>query len=168
MDRGGCVIFAGSFNKVLFPSLRLGYVVAPADLIARFEAVKSITSRHAQLLDQAVLCDFIAAGHFARHLRRMREVYAERLSVLLEAARAHLAGAVEISDIEAGLQTVAWLRGDIDAGLAEERARSRGIHVTALHKFASQPLDKDGLQLGFAAIGPAEIRRGIRELSSVF
>jgi GntR family transcriptional regulator/MocR family aminotransferase len=167
MDRDGCVVFAGSFNKVLFPSLRLGYIVAPPDLISRFEAVKSITSRHAQLFDQAVLCDFIAGGHFARHLRRMREIYAERLSVLLETVRARLEGAMEISDIEAGLQTAAWLRDDFDANAVEAQARARGLHVTSLSKFASRPLAREGLQLGFAAITPAEIRRGVRELAAV-
>jgi GntR family transcriptional regulator/MocR family aminotransferase len=145
----------------------LGYLVAPADLIARFEAVKSITSRHAQLMDQAVLCDFIIEGHFARHLRRMREIYAERLSVLLDAVKKRLAGVMEISDVEAGLQTAAWLRPGIDACAVERSAKARGVHVTAISRFACRPLAKDGLQLGFAAIGPEEIRRGVDELASV-
>lgn len=167
IDRSASVIFTGSFNKVLFPSLRLGYIVAPPEVLAKMEAVKSITSRHAQLVDQVVLCDFITQGHFARHVRRMREVYAERLDVLLEAVRSRLAGALEISDIEAGLQTAAWLRDDIDANAVEAAARARGIHVTALNAFARAPLPRDGLQLGFAAVGPAEIRRGVRELERV-
>lgn len=167
IDRGGNVVFTGSFNKVLFPSLRLGYIVAPLDVLAKLEAVKSITSRHAQLIDQIVLCDFIAQGHFARHIRRMREVYAERLSVLLESVRKHLDGAMEISDIEAGLQTAAWLRSDIDAVAVEGAARERGIHVSALSGFARLPLSRNGLQLGFAAVNPAEIRRGVRELERI-
>lgn len=167
IDRCGNVIFAGSFNKVLFPSLRLGYVVAPEDVLARLEAVKSITSRHTQLIDQVVLCDFIAQGHFARHVRRMREVYAERLSVLLDSVRKELDGVMQISDIEAGLQTAAWLRPDIDAHAVEHRARARGIHVSALSNFARHPRSKDGLQLGFAAVGAGEIRRGVRELAAI-
>lgn len=74
LDRNGLVLFAGSFSKVLFPSLRLGYLVIPADLLDYFAAAISVTSRHAPLLEQAVLCDFITEGHFGRHLRRMREV----------------------------------------------------------------------------------------------
>ncbi len=167
IDRSGRVIFAGSFSKVLFPSLRVGYVVAPPDVISRFRAVKSITTRHVQVLDQAVLCDFITGGHFARHIRRMREVYAERLGVLLEAVRERLAGALEISEVEAGLQTAAWLRGDIDAPSVQRRAAERGLHVTALSAFARRPLERDGLQLGFAAVSPAELRRGVRELANV-
>lgn len=106
LDRHGLVLFAGTFSKVLFPSLRLGYLVVPPDLADSFAATKSMTSRHAPLLEQAMLCDFITEGHFGRHIRRMREVYAERLSVLLESARQRLAGLLEISSIEAGLQTM--------------------------------------------------------------
>src|SRR5258707_9212445 len=92
LDRAGRVLYAGTFSKTLFPSLRLGYLVVPMDLISVFRTAKAVTNRHAQLLDQAVLCDFISEGHFGRHLRRMREVYSERLSVLLESARQRLAG----------------------------------------------------------------------------
>src|SRR5262249_52794762 len=106
LDRNGLVLFAGSFSKVLFPSLRLGYLVIPRDLVSYFEATKSVTSRHSPLLEQAVLTDFIVQGHFARHIRRMREIYAQRLSVLLESAGQRLSGLMEISSIEAGLQTV--------------------------------------------------------------
>jgi GntR family transcriptional regulator/MocR family aminotransferase len=74
------VLFTGSFSKVLFPSLRLGYLVVPPDMVDYVSATVSVTSRHAPLLEQAVLCDFIAEGHFGRHLRRMRQIYAERLS----------------------------------------------------------------------------------------
>ena len=94
LDRNGLVLFAGSFSKVLFPSFRLGYLVIPADLLDYFAAAISVTSRHAPLLEQAVLCDFITEGHFGRHLRRMREVYAERLSVLLESRAAEARGTV--------------------------------------------------------------------------
>jgi GntR family transcriptional regulator/MocR family aminotransferase len=107
LDRCGPVLLTGSFSKVLFPSLRLGYLVVPPDLVDYVSAALSVTSRHAPLLEQAVLCDFITEGHFGRHLRRMREVYAERLSTLVECARERLTGLLEISGVEAGLQTVA-------------------------------------------------------------
>jgi len=76
LDRHGLVLFAGSFSKVLFPSLRLGYLVIPEDLVDRFAAAKSVASRHAPPFEQAVLSEFITEGHFGRHVRRMREVYA--------------------------------------------------------------------------------------------
>ncbi|MCG3158088.1 MAG: HTH-type transcriptional regulatory protein GabR [bacterium] len=165
LDRHGLVLFAGTFNKVLFPSLRLGYLVIPADLTDHFAATISVTSRHAPLLTQAVLCDFMTAGHFARHLRRMREVYAERLSVLMESSRQKLAGLLEISNIEAGLQTVGWLRHGIAAKSVAEAAAGRNVEVTPLRRYSRQRLAGEGLQLGFAAVDTSEIRRGVRELA---
>ena len=96
LDRAGVVIFAGTFNEVLFPALRLAYLVVPPTMVDRFAAAQSVTMRHAPLLDQAVLCDFITEGHFARHIRRMRELYAERLAVFLESSRSRLDGLLEI------------------------------------------------------------------------
>jgi GntR family transcriptional regulator/MocR family aminotransferase len=167
IDRGANVIFAGSFNKVLFPSLRLGYIVAPPDLADRFAAAKSLTTRHAQLIEQAVLCDFMTQGHFARHLRRMREVYAERLSALVQCIRERLDGVLEVPAIEAGLQTVAWLPHGVDANIVQQRAREAGLAVNAVSAFARRPLERDGLQLGFAAIGTREIKRGVERLAHV-
>jgi len=165
LDSNGRVLFAGSFSKVLFPSLRLGYLVIPTDLIPYFAAAKSLTTRHAPLLEQAVLCDFITEGHFARHIRRMREVYAERLSVLLDEAERRLAGFLEISNIEAGLQTTGWLCDGIDAESAAGAAAARNVEVFPLRRYSRRRMMREGLQLGFAAVDPREIRRGIRELA---
>ena len=171
LDGNGCVLFAGSFSKVLFPSLRLGYLVIPEDLVNYFAAAKSITTRHAQLLDQAVLCDFIADGHFGRHLRRMRSVYAERLATLLASARGTLAGLLDISSVEAGLQTVGWLRGGITGKSAARAAAARNVDAIPLRLYTQgQALLNglqlgEGLQLGFAAVDAREIQRGVQELA---
>jgi GntR family transcriptional regulator/MocR family aminotransferase len=165
LDRHGLVLFTGSFSKVLFPSLRLGYLVVPPDLVDYVSATLSVTSRHAPLLEQAVLCDFITEGHFGRHLRRMREVYAERLSVLLECARQSLSGLLEISGVEAGLQTAGWLSGGIDGELAAAAAANREVEVTPLSRYSRGRMAREGLQLGFAAVDVKEIRRGVRELA---
>jgi len=166
LDRHGQVLFAGSFSKVLFPSPRLGYLVVPLDLLDRFAAARSIASRHAPLLDQAVLTDFISGGHFGRHIRRMRAVYAERLSVLLDSAKEELAGLLDLSGVEAGLQTVGWLRGGIDAAAAASAAAGREVEVTPVSRYASGRVAPDGLVLGFAAVDSGEIRRGVRQLAA--
>src|ERR1700728_2428723 len=152
LDQHGLVLFAGSFSKVLFPALRLGYLVLPPDLVDTFAAAKSILNRHAAPFEQTVLCDFINEGHFARHLRRMREVYAERLSILMESARKKLTGLLELSSVEAGLQTVAWLCPAIDSAAAARAARARKVEVTALSLYSRGALRREGLQLGFAAV----------------
>ncbi|MBV8200571.1 MAG: PLP-dependent aminotransferase family protein [Acidobacteria bacterium] len=166
LDRHGQVLFAGSFSKVLFPSLRLGYLVVPEDLVDACAATQSITHRHAPLLEQATLADFMTGGHFERHIRRMRQVYAERRSALVEHAAERLAGLLEISSVEAGLQTVGWLRGGIDGETAASAAARRQVEVTPLVRYTGEPLANDGLQLGFAAVGPQEIRRGVEDLAA--
>jgi GntR family transcriptional regulator/MocR family aminotransferase len=165
LDHHGAVLYAGSFSKVLFPALRLGYMVIPSDLVHHFEAAISLTVRHAPLLDQLVLTDFITEGHFGRHVRRMREVYAERLSVLLEVARLRLAGLLDISSVEAGLQTVGWLCGGIAAESATKAAAKRQVDVTPLSQYTHGRVSQEGLQLGFAATDVKEIRRGVTELA---
>jgi len=165
LDPDGQVLFFGTFSKVLFPSLRIAYLVIPHDLVDRFAAVLAMTRRHAPLLDQAVLSDFIAEGHFGRHLRRMRQIYAERLAVLLDHARRRLVGLLEVSDIEAGLQTTGWLRNGISARDAAHAALARGVEVTPLSGYARRPMPREGLQLGFAAVDAREIGRGVRELA---
>jgi len=166
LDRHGVVLFAGSFSKVLFPGLRLGYLIVPPDLVERVTAVQSIRTRHAPMVTQAVLCDFIADGHFARHVRRMREVYAERLGVLLDAAREQLDGVLAITGVEAGLQTAAWLTAGHDAARVQALAAKRQVEVTPLGPYVSGSLRRQGLHLGFAAVDAREIRRGVSELAA--
>lgn len=166
LDRHDLVIFAGSFSKVMFSALRLGYVVIPEDLMDRFAAALSITTLHAPLLDQVVLTDFISAGHFGRHIRRMRGVYAERLGTLLESAGRELAGLLTISEVEAGLQTVGWLQGAMDGNAAARAAAKRDVEVNPLSRYGRGRGLAKGLQLGFAAVDVLEIRRGVRDLAS--
>jgi GntR family transcriptional regulator/MocR family aminotransferase len=168
LDRGGKVIFCGSFNKVMFPSLRLGYLVLPPNLVDVFAHTKAMTTRHHSLLDQAVLCDFIEQGHLGRHLRRMRKVYEERFFLLLECAREHLGEYLEISNIEAGLQTIGLLRNNISAELVAERAAMEDIDVVPLSRFCYAASIPEGLQIGFAAVHEKEIKAGVLKLARIF
>ncbi|MGH9499049.1 MAG: PLP-dependent aminotransferase family protein [Terriglobales bacterium] len=167
LDRAGVVIYAGSFTDALFPALRLGYVVAPPDMVDVFGAAGSVSTHHPPLIDQAILCDFIVEGHFARHVRRMRELYAERLGVLLEAARDQLGGWLEISDVEAGLRTVGWLQREISAEKVARAAAERDVEVVPLGRYAYGRVRPNGLVLGFAAVDGRELRRGVAELAKV-
>lgn len=165
LDQQGTVLYAGTFSKTLFPSLRLGYMVVPDFLIDRIEAMKSTTNRHAPVLEQAVLHAFMAEGHFNRHVRRMRAIYAERLEILLTEARAELDGLLTITGIEAGLQTAGWLPPGADAERAAGAAAKLGVEVIPLSCYARGKLSRDGLQLGFAAVDAPEIRRGMERLA---
>jgi GntR family transcriptional regulator / MocR family aminotransferase len=165
LDRAGVVVFAGSFTNVLFPALRLGYVVVPQSMVEVFAAAASVSTHHPPLIDQAILCDFIAEGHFARHVRRMRELYAERLSVLTAAARARLDGLLKVADIEAGLRTVGWLQGGISAEAAARAAAERDVEVNPLSRYAYGRTSRNGLVLGFAAVDEKELKRGVEDLA---
>jgi GntR family transcriptional regulator/MocR family aminotransferase len=165
LDRQGRVIYVGTFNKVLFPGLRLGYVVVPDGLVDGVAALKSIATRHAPVLEQLVLLDFLAEGHFGRHLRRMRETYAERLSALRYAAAGDLAPWLTVSEIEAGLQTVGWLSAGMRDQAVARAARALDVEVTALSRYCRERRCRPGVLLGFGAVDPAEIVRGSRALA---
>lgn len=165
LDTAGQVLFAGTFSKVLFPSIRLGYLVVPDDVAEPLRTLLSVTTRHAPLLDQAVLTEFITSGHFGRHVRRMREMYAERLSVLLDYGRSVLGDRLQISPIEAGLQTVGWLPDGMHAADVVRAAAVRDVDIAEVEYFGVLPERREGVQLGFAAIDAREIRRGVRELA---
>jgi GntR family transcriptional regulator / MocR family aminotransferase len=136
LDDYGMVLYTGSFSKALFPALRIGYVVIPSGLQSHFEAALSLTIRHAPLLEQLVLSEFISEGHFSRHLRRMREIYAERLSILSEESRSRLSGLLKISDIEAGLQTIGWLSQGVSGESAAEAAAEHQVEVTPISRYS--------------------------------
>jgi GntR family transcriptional regulator/MocR family aminotransferase len=142
--------------------------VLPPHLVEAAAAARSITCRHPPLFEQRVLVDFIADGHFARHLRRMREIYAERLAALQEGVRERLAGRLELSPIEAGLQTAGTVHGGGDTEVLVRAAAARGVEVVPLDRFYRSCPPQPGLQLGFAAFDEREIRRGVRELAAAF
>lgn len=168
LDRGGVVIFGGSFTNVLFPALRLGYVVVPENLIDVFAAAGSVSTHHPPLIDQAILCDFIREGHFARHIRKMRELYAERLQVFVEAARERLGDVLDVASVEAGLRTVGWLHRGISAEQAAQAAAKRNVEVVPLSRYAYGKTRRNGLVFGFAAVDERELRRGIDDLANAF
>jgi len=110
LDPAGRVIYMGTFSKVLFPALRLGYLVLPPALVEPFTAAKWLTDRHTATLEQEVLAEFVAEEHFERHVRRARTRNASRRKALLGALETHLGGQAEIMGANAGVHLVVWLR----------------------------------------------------------
>lgn len=166
LDRSSSVILAGSFSKLLFPSLRLGYIVLPPSLVDYFLAFRLQTDFRSVNLDQAVLCDFIEGGHLGRHLRRMRELYAGRLATLLDGGRRHLTGLLEISNVQAGLYTVGFLGNGMKSREAEAEAAAHGVEAVALDRYTLKRPDPKGVLLGFAAFDEATIREGLVRLAA--
>lgn len=168
LDRDDRVLYIGTFSKVLFPALRLGYLVIPPDLVPRFTAVRAAMDDFPAALAQAVVQDFILEGHFARHLRRMRALYRERRDSLVAALATELDSAVQVLHDQAGMHLVAALpRRECDREIALEAA-ARGLWAMPLstcYLNAAPPLS--GLVLGYGATGSAEIQEGVRKLRDV-
>ena len=165
LDRSGCVIYVGTFTKMLFNSLRLGFLVLPERIVDAFAAARAILDRHPPTLDQAILADFIMEGHFGHHVRRMRQIYARRITTLCDAAGHGLAGKLDVIHVDSGMRTVGWIRtGEKDTCVADH-ARSVGLEVAALSDFTILHSHPSAVILGFAGCSPAELKRGVGVLA---
>jgi GntR family transcriptional regulator / MocR family aminotransferase len=165
LDNHANVIVIGSFSKTLFTSLRVGYVVLPPSLADHFLAFRYQTDFRNSTFDQAVLCDFIVDGHLARHLRRMRNLYAGRLAALIEGSKQHLTGLLELSDVRAGLYTIGFLKNGMTSRRAERLAADQGIEVLAVDRFTLRRPDPKALLIGFAGYDEPAIGEGLVRLA---
>jgi GntR family transcriptional regulator / MocR family aminotransferase len=165
LDRARRVVYVGTFSKVLFPALRLGYLVVPAELLKGFIAVRSFIDVHPPILEHMALTDFIVEGHYVRHLRKMRLLYLERRNALVDALTRELGDILEVSVTEAGLHLVAWLPSGMSARVAVHRAEAAGLYIQPIAQSNLRPLKRDGLQFGFATASPQELRAGVKTLA---
>ncbi len=167
LDANSRVIYIGTFSKVMFPSLRLGYIVIPPDLVDRFMAVRYAMDIFPPYLYQEVLGDFMRMGHFARHIRRMRQLYSERRTVLIESVRDELGDALEVHGADAGMHLVITLpEGLRDMEMVARAARER-LWLWPLSSCYLGEKSRQGLILGFGSTPTDQIRRGVRRLRSV-
>jgi GntR family transcriptional regulator/MocR family aminotransferase len=162
------VLYAGTFNKILFPSLRISYLVAPHDLVEPLVLLRSLFDGPIPALQQAALADFIAEGHFTAHVRRMRGHYEERRGALLDALARELPGRLEVRGSETGLHVAGLLPTGFDDVALSERGAARGLDVPPLTRYFLGRPRVSGLVLSYAAATPAEIRSGVRTLASCF
>jgi GntR family transcriptional regulator/MocR family aminotransferase len=160
------VVYVGTFSKVLFPALRLGYLVVPRDLVAAFAAVREATDIFSATLYQAIMTDFIREGHFARHLRRMRTLYMERRGVLMEAVRTHLGNVLELVGAEAGMHLAALLPAGVDDVNVAMRAAQNGLSVTPLSTCYLKRPERGGLILGYGGTSSTQIRDAVKKLEA--
>ena len=167
LARDDQVLYVGTLSKVLYPSLRLGYLVVPQSLVEIFAMARTLAAGAPSLIDQAVLAEFITDGHFARHIRRMRTLYQERRAVLLEAASRELVGLLEINAADAGLHAVGWVQQGVDDQLVCQRASAIGIDCLPVSSLYHGPQRKCGLVMGFAPFDTDEINNGIAKLAQV-
>lgn len=165
LDTDERVIYAGTFSKVIFPALRLGYVVVPKDLVPAFFHARDAADTFSSTLYQMVMTDFIREGHFARHIRKMRMLYVERRTALLEAIQRHLRDKLEVIGTEAGMHLVALLPPGVDDVAISIKAARHGVSARPLSPCYARPPARGGLILGYGGADIPEILEGVRKLA---
>src|SRR5580658_5768477 len=166
LDANARVIYIGTFSKVLFPSLRLGYIVIPPDLIERFLAVRLAMDIGPPHFFQAVLADFIREGHFSRHIRRMRLLYSERRKILIDCIREELGFGADVTGGEAGMHLSVTLKGIRDAEVAERASRQNLWLVPLSSSYIGKP-SRHGFILGFGSTEADDIPNAVRKLRTL-
>jgi GntR family transcriptional regulator / MocR family aminotransferase len=168
LDREGRVIYIGTFSKILFPALRLGYLVLPESLVEPIAAAKAIGDTGTAALEQLALADFINQGHFDRHIRRTNASNAARRNALVRAVRKEFGERAEVCGANAGLHILVWLKGKRGGMIADvsRRAQMAGVGLYSVDSFYTKPPRRTGVVLGYASLREREIREGIRRLAA--
>ena len=164
LDPGSRVIYIGTFSKTLFPSLRLGYIVIPPALVDRFLAVRQANDLCPSHLYQAALADFISGGHFARHIRKTRQLYAERRNALAQALRKEFGSEIEILGAEAGMHLVVTLPPGLSDQKISARAAREGLWLWPLSAAYAGTNVRQGFILGFGGTKADEMLHQVRRL----
>jgi GntR family transcriptional regulator/MocR family aminotransferase len=152
---------------VMFPSLRLAYMVVPPDLVESFSAARRWIDGHSSSLAQAVMADFIAGGHFGVHIRHMREVYRERRDSLFDALNRHAHNRIRLGPADGGMHAIGWLPSGTDVPALSERAAAEALYLRDVAVYYTGPPPGPGIMLNFASAPKLAIRRGIRILSGL-
>ena len=149
LDTGQRVVYLGTFSKVLYPGIKIGYLVVPTALVEPFRSALYDLQRPGQLTVQGALAEFMERGYFATHIRRLRQAYAETRALLVDALRPALGEAAWISSQSAGLHLVIRLPTGSDDQRLAESALARGVRVSALSRYFIGPASASGLVVGF-------------------
>lgn len=166
LDNSGRVIYAGTMSKILFPSLRLGYLLVPEQLVDSMIKIRAVTDQHSSAIDQATLARFLSEGFFLSHVKRMRKLYADRREFFIEQFNSVLGDRFKLQVPEAGLHFVAWLRQKEDLAEIIRVAAGIGIRPMPLSFLCIKAQLDPALAFGFAAWSRAQIREGLAKLAA--
>jgi GntR family transcriptional regulator / MocR family aminotransferase len=164
LDSDSRVVYIGTLSKAMFPALRVGYMVLPPDLVDAFSAARDAIDIFPPTLYQSVLADFIDAGHFARHIRRMQILYEERCNALVDALDSHLGSLVDVANGKAGMHLVALLPRGLNDTAVSARAAELGVAAMPMSRCCLKPAARGGLVLGYGSVDRAQIQEGVRKL----
>jgi GntR family transcriptional regulator/MocR family aminotransferase len=160
-------LYIGTFSKVLFPAIRLGFVVAPRPLLAALSLAKRVTDGYSSLVNQAALARFIQQGHLGRHVRRMRRLYSDRRAMLLAGMRKTLSPWLVPIPSSAGLHVSAYTVPGLDDQRLRRLAERSDVGVQPLSYYYKNANGRHGLVLGYGATGPEDIEEGLKRLGSI-
>lgn len=167
LDANSRVIYIGTFSKVMFPSLRIGYIVIPPDLVERFCSVRFAMDIFPPYLLQEVLADFMQEGHFGRHIRRMRNLYGERRKVLIQSLKAEFGDMLEVHGAEAGMHLAVTLpEGFCDTEICTRAAEAR-LYLWPLTPCYAKREPRQGIILGFGSTPSEQIPDAVRTMRSI-
>jgi GntR family transcriptional regulator/MocR family aminotransferase len=167
LDHAGTVIYIGTLSKVLFPALRLGYLVVPLDLAEVFTRAKWLADRHSPLLEQQVLCDFIRMGHMERHVRRMRNLYEQKRKLVIEALKTHFGGSATVLGDAAGINVVVRVPSRLSDDEIVHRAKAAGIGITSTSHCYLGESPRGEFQINYAHLNDEAIDSCISALSKI-
>ncbi|MBI4854161.1 MAG: PLP-dependent aminotransferase family protein [Acidobacteria bacterium] len=167
LDSEGRVIYIGTFSKVLSPTLRLGYVVVPLNLVDAFSSARALSDRHSPQVEQMVLTDFIAEGYFSQHIRRMRALYSERQEALIEAVKEHLLGFLSVYPSETGMHTIGWLPDKSNDLAISETLMNNQIIAYPLSMYTIEAKLPPSLLLGYSGFSPEDIYLAVKKMARV-
>jgi GntR family transcriptional regulator / MocR family aminotransferase len=167
LDRSNSVFYIGTFSKVLFPSLRIGYLVLPQNLVSLFSHSKWLSDRHLPVLEQQVLTDFIEEGHLERHIRKMRSHYDQCRQVLVQALKTYFGERITILGDKAGLHLMIKLHTDWNDEEIIQRAAQVGVGLFPAQPHYLKGNSKGAIILGYGELNPQQIQTGIRKLAEV-
>jgi GntR family transcriptional regulator/MocR family aminotransferase len=165
LDRDESVFYVGTFSKSLFPALRLGFVIVPSWAREALVAAKQCCDWHAPLAPQDALAAFIAEGHLARHVRKMRNLYGERREVLEDALARFCGDRLRVVGIGAGLHLATYLNDSVGSAALIEKAHEAGIALDPMQRFPAGDRDIDALVFGYGAIATRNIGEAVRRLA---
>lgn len=167
LDHAGTVIYIGTLSKVLFPSLRLGYLVVPLDLAEVFTRAKWLADRHSPLLEQQVLSDFIRLGHLERHVRRMRNLYEQKRKLVIEALKVHFEGTAKVLGDAAGINVVVRIPSELCDEEIVARAKAAGIGISSTAHCYLGDAPRGEFQINYAHLDEEAIEMSIARLSEI-
>ena len=168
MDKNNCVLYLGTFSKVLFPGLRLGYLVLPdPEMLNLFVSAKSMMDRQSPTFEQIITYHFLNGGYFTKHIRKMKTLYKERQEFLVNEVEKELGDLIQLKSSDAGMHLIAWLPDNFNDMEISKKAKDNNLIIYPISEYVLKFKQKPGLLLGYTAFDKPKLKAGIQKLKKI-